>query len=267
MRTKERTVSSVARELREGDRPHRASGPWRFLTASLVLAMLYVGIHKAWLWAGANLMRSGWSYENPAEAYAREAAELTERSRPQEAVLDANVPRTVYLLGVDYGYLSWRMNGSSARASASAHGTGPDARMQGISARAGKLGIDGIRPLPANTHTEVAQLMQRLEADVDGVAGRVERVTSPRLRHVFMLGVHVGAELAGLETSKSVRPVDPMLIGKHGTLAGVPEPLWRLLARVSEGDRADALTRYQAAAVAVELNLGAGLSAEPPSQR
>jgi hypothetical protein len=113
-----------------------------------------------------------------------------------------------------------------------------------------------VERLPVRTAADFGQLTQRLEDDAGGVAKRVEHATSPRLRHLFMLGVHVGTELAALESAGHVVPIPASkLIGKHGTLAGVPEPLWRPLATLPQGEKAAALAGYRAAIGAVAKSL------------
>jgi len=76
--------------------------------------------------------------------------------------------------------------------------------------------------------------MRRIEDGPTGVAAKVEQATSPRLRHLFLLGAHAGSELARLAYLDDVSvPAPVILVGMHGVLAGVPEPLWRGLMQVS----------------------------------
>jgi len=68
--------------------------------------------------------------------------------------------------------------------------------------------------------------------------------------------VHVGTELAALESANDVMPIPASkLIGQHGTLASVPEPLWRPLARLPQGEKVDALAAYRAAIGALEKSV------------
>ena len=50
------------------------------------------------------------------------------------------------------------------------------------------------------------------------------------------------------------------LIGAHGTLASVPEPLWRPLTRLPNGDKTAALAYYRASADALDKSFAQGAS-------
>ena len=161
-----------------------------------------------------------------------------------------NYPSSVFELGILYGYLSQWLGG---------YGAQPEATMRELerpvehairrlNALAEALAVGHVERLPVRTAADFGHLTQRLENDEGGLATRIEQATSLRLRHLFMLGVHVGTEVAALESAKDVMPIPATkLIGKHGTLAGVPESLWRPLARLPQGDKAAALASYRAA--------------------
>ena len=245
----------TARQHRLDEPPGNWRERWRFLLATLVLTLLYLAIQEVWLWAALQLGRSGWTYDDPARIYAAEAATVAEQSKAREAALGPQHPRAVLELGILYGYLSLWLGG---------YGAQPEATMrelqrpvehaiQRLNALADALGIGPVERLPVRTAADFGQLTQRLEDDAGGVAKRVEQATSPRLRHLFMLGAHVGSELAALESATGVIPIPAsQLIGKHGTLAGVPEPLWRPLATLPQGEKAAAIAAYRAAIGAVE---------------
>jgi hypothetical protein len=162
--------------------------------------------------------------------------------------------RTVFEPGVLYGYVSDALlSGASV----------PEERISALTARvstnAERLGLGTVSPLTAAGEID---LTRRLEDDVGGVAARVDQRTSPRLRHLFMLGVHAGSELSRLEPRHEVLlPVRADLIGMHGTLAGLPEPLWRALTRVSIGDKP--LELYRAAVDALDRSLADDTSSRP----
>lgn len=241
---------AFARQNRSTGLPGTRRERWRFLAATLALTLLYLAIQEVWLWAALQLGRAGWTYDDPAKTYAVEAATIAEQSRAREAALGPGFPRAVLELGVLYGYLSQWLGG---------YGAQPDATMrdlqrpvehgiQRMNALAAVLEIGPVERLPVRTAADFGQLTQRLEDDAGGVATRVEQATTPRLRHLFMLGVHVGTELAALESANRVLPIPAAkLIGKHATLAGVAEPVWRPLARLPEGEKAAALARYREA--------------------
>jgi hypothetical protein len=245
----------AARQHRLDEPPGKWRERWRFLLATLVLTLLYLAIQEVWLWGALQLGRGGWIYDDPAQIYAAEAAIVAERSKAREAALGSQHPRAVLELGILYGYLSLWLGGYGAQPEAAMrelqrpveHG------IQRMNALAEALGIGPVERLPVRTMADFGQLTQRLEDDAGGVATRVEQATSPRLRHLFMLGAHVGTELAALESAGDVMPIPASkLIGKHGTLAGVPESLWRPLATLPQGEKAAAIAAYRAAIGAVE---------------
>jgi hypothetical protein len=57
------------------------------------------------------------------------------------------------------------------------------------------------------------------------------------------------------------------LMGMHGTLASVPEPLWRPLTRLPQGDKTAALAYYRAAADALDQSLAQGSSLPSPERK
>lgn len=255
----------AARQHRLAEPPGKWRERWRFLVATLVLTLLYLAIQEVWLLAALQLGRAGWTYDDPAQIYAAEAATVAEQSKAREAALGPQHRSAVLELGILYGYLSQWLGGYGAQPEATMrelqrpveHG------IQRLNALAEALGIGPVERLPVRTAADFGQLTQRLEDDAGGVATRVEQVTSPRLRHLFMLGVHAGTEVAALESANDVMPIPASkLIGKHGTLAGVPEPLWRPLARLPQGEKAAALASYRAAIGALDKSFGG--AAAPP---
>jgi hypothetical protein len=254
-------------------RPHRLDESpgswrvrWRFLLATLVLTLLYLAIQEVWLWTALQLGRTGWTYDDPAKTYATEAVTIAEQSKAREAALGPQHPRAVLELGVLYGYLSQWLGGYGAQPEATMRELQRpvERSIQRLNTLGEALGIGPVERLPVRTAADFGQLTQRLEEDAGGVADRVERATSPRLRHLFMLGVHVGTELAALESANDVMPIPASkLIGQHGTLASVPEPLWRPLARLPRGEKADALAAYRAAIGALEKSVA---GAAPPGR-
>jgi hypothetical protein len=126
------------------------------------------------------------------------------------------------------------------------------------------LGVGAVEPLPAHSVDDFIYCTDRLEEDVGGVAARVERVTSTRLRHLFMLGVHAGATRAGLDTRGDPLPPPVLLIGKHGTLFGMPKSLWHPLAQVPK-HRSTRLADYFTALQAVDGYLASDRSS--PGQK
>lgn len=218
--------------------PNRWRERRRFLLATLAITLLYLGIQAIWMQGAAELAHRGWTVNDPAPTYADEAAALADRSRPRETALPAGFSRQVFQLGYEYGYLSQWLGG---------YGQQPEDVMRQLSRPvemhqrhldelAGQLGVAPVERLPVRTAADFSRLTQRIEEDPTGVAGRIEQVGSPRLRHLFLLGAHVGTMNASLESPGDMTPIPAtQLIGMHATLAGVPENLWRPLGRVTRG--------------------------------
>ena len=250
-----------ARSTRQRDSGARWRARWRFLLATLVLATLYLALQGVWEWVAEKLMFRGWTWDDPAQTYAQNAADIAEQSKVREASLGANLRRATFDLGVQYGYLSeWRVSHrglppESFRASAERDLTG---NWEQLSAAARVLGLNIPDLIPKQAVGDELDLEHVLDNDSDGVAHRVELATSPRLRHVYMLGVFAGVQLGRFEPrNELLLPAPAGLIGMHGTLGGVPASLWRPLTRVDQGNRTEALSRYRAAVGAIQVYFAA----------
>lgn len=260
----DRTTADPAPALRGEAGGKRWRQRLRFLLATLTLTILYLAIQQAWMWGVGRLGRSGWTYDDPAQTYAAQAAEIAAQSKAREAGLGPQHPRTIFQLGIQYGYLSQWLGGYGAQPEATMRllARPVERNLEQLRAHADFLGIGPLEPLPVRTAADFGQLTQRLEDDAGAVAARIERVSSPRLRHLFMLGVHAGSQLATLDSRNDVLGLPAAgLIGKHGTLAAVPEPLWRPLTRLSAGDKAQVQADYRAACEALDQALAPGASA------
>ena len=238
------------------DRPTRWREPRRFLLATVAITLLYLGIQAFWMWGAAELAHVGWTVNDPARIYADEAADLAEKSRPREQGLDLHFPRRVFQLGFEYGYLSQWLGGYGQQpADIMAQLSRPvEAHIRRLDETAVLLGVAPVSRLPVRTAADFSGLTQRIEDDPDGVAGRIEQVGSPRLRHLFLLAAHVGTMSAALESPPGdLMPIPAsQLIGMHATLAGIPEALWRPLSRTSRGTPAEVRGDYNAAAAKLE---------------
>lgn len=232
----------------------------RFLLATLAVTLLYLGIQQVWMWGAAELAYRGWTINDPARIHADEAAQVAEQSQAREAALDPQFALRVFRLGYEYGYLSQWLGG---------YGPVPDEVMaqlarpvedhaRRLAELARQLGVAPVTRLPVHTAADFSGLTRRIEEDPAGVAARIEQVGSPRLRHLFLMAAHVGTEAAGLESPGDLLPIPAsQLIGMHATLAGLPEALWRPLARVTRGPPEKARGDYLAAVGALDAALAA----------
>jgi len=227
----------------------------RFVLAIVAITLLYLGIEKVWLWEASQLAHTGWTVNDPAETYAAEALEVTEKSRQREAALAPGFQQQVFQLGYEYGYLSQWLGGYLKQSDEVMRQLSRPvaAHTQRLNQLAEQLGVAPAARLPMQTVADFKRLTQRIEEDPSGLAGRVEQVGSPRLRHVFLLGAHVGTEAAGLESTGDLTAIPAAgLIGMHATLASIPESLWRPLARISRGTREEIRRDYHEAIARLE---------------
>jgi hypothetical protein len=95
----------------------------------------------------------------------------------------------------------------------------------------------------------------------------VERQLSPLLRHLYLLGAHVGGEMARVDDSGgrfALPPATP--IRRHAVLAGIDAAVWqRLIAEPRDEAPAQVVQRYRRAvdALAVELERLDNVDAPP----
>lgn len=194
-----------------GDRQARWRERRRFLAATAAITLLYLGVQAVWMWGAGQLAVRGWTLNDPARTYAAQAADVAARSRQAEAALAPTVPRQIFQLGFEYGYLSQWLGG---------YGDQPDqimellsrpvaAHIQRMNQLAGELGVAPVTRLSVRTAADFSQLNQRIEDDGAGVAARVERASSLRLRHLFLLAALVGTQAAALESRGDVVPIPP----------------------------------------------------------
>jgi hypothetical protein len=241
----------------------------RFLLATVAITLLYLGIQNLWMWGAAQLAHTGWTINDPAETYAAEAARVAAQSRQREANLDPQVPQRVFRLGYEYGYLSQWLGGYGQQTDADMEQLSrPVAEhIQRLNTLADQLGVAPASRLPVKTAADFSRLTQRLEEDPSGLAGRVEQAASPRLRHLFLFAAHVGTEAAALASPGDLTPIPATeLIGKHATLASIPEPLWRPLSLVSGGTQENIRHNYTNAMIEIDKALAAKPAEARPNE-
>jgi hypothetical protein len=75
--------------------------------------MLYLAIEQVWEWGVLKLMYTGWTHDDPAQKYAQQAAAIAEQSKAREAKLSVQHERIIFELGIQYGYVSDSLVGST----------------------------------------------------------------------------------------------------------------------------------------------------------
>jgi len=221
-----------------------ASEGARFLLATLTLSVMYLALQELWRWGGGTLARTGWTYADPMQEYSSEAAEIARQSAPREAGLAPGYAAAVFRLGISYGFLSMELTYTpeSTEAQPERARAIQDVR-QALTVDAQLLGLGAMEPLVPRTRADRVQLPARFENDDGAAASRVEAASSPRLRHLFVLGAYVGLTLSLLSHERGIPFSDAT--ARHAILAGVPEPLWRPLTRFNETEGTAVLSAYQ----------------------
>jgi hypothetical protein len=194
-----------------------------------------------------------------AERWAEEARTVAAESAEAERRLPSAHRLAAWRLGFDLGYASEWLGSVVA--------LGPDAQARTRSSVADRLrqaetiaealGIGSVQPLPMRTLEDFNRLPERIEADETGLAAALEKRLSPRHKHLFLFGMHVGSELfSALATAGEAIGPYRAKIGRHATLAGIPAELWQPVAEEPIGlEPAQASQRYRTAVEAVDAYL------------
>lgn len=239
---------------------NRFRGLPRFLLAAVVVAGLYVGLQETWL------LLSNWLVERrsiPTVALtgpiAAEAERVAQISAGREATLPLSHRRAAFRLGFDIGYIGGSLGFASV-------GRGLDAeqarqtlqsRLKESQRLATELGAGEASPLPIGSVQQYLHLSDVIESDVTGLAGRVEAATTPRHKHLYLMGAHVGLLTAQIDSAAALRngvwPTPNLKFARHAALAGASRSTWEPLLTVSGAtDDAHVASRYYAAVATFE---------------
>ena len=250
---------------------------WRVLAYSAAAALAFFALERLEFalfdLVGADRLLALTRSKTADDRLAAEARDLAERSR-SAAALPSGHRLAAFHLGYEIGWASEYVGlfaMSPARAQAQAAQIA-DAHIAIGREHARRIGIDGtlVAALPSRTLTDFVRLQERFEADENGVAARVEQRLTPIHRHLYLLGAHLGAESAKVESNGSEFALAPSAhIRLHATLAGIAPALWQPLAADAGGaSPAQVLERYRAALNALVADLSArdANDARHPSQ-
>jgi len=238
---------------------------WRVLAYSVALALAFIGLQRlelAMFSAFGTAEALDFIGAGPARDMARlavEAEQVASRSSAIAARPPAGHRSGTFRLGYDIGYASelvgsFVTSDAATRAQVATIGA---ARVAAARAQALSLGLGDVDMLPMRHAKDFIQLSDRLEDDENGLAARIEARLTPVHRHLYLLGAHVGAEAAKVESSGGKFALAPAsLIRRHATLAGVAPALWQPLAANARGETPDqVLGRYRAALGAIVAGL------------
>lgn len=242
---------------------HRARDGARFVTITIAITVIYLLLMHVNQRMFDALMGTG--FLDSQQRWADEARKVATASLKADRQLPPRRRHETWRLGFLLGFASeWVGSVVAFR---------PDARMRAHEAVADRLkqaeaiaqalGLASARMLPMRTLDDFNRLPDRIEADETGVAAEIEARLSPRHKHLFLLGMHVGAELCRVvATGGQVIGPDRQKIGRHATLAGIPAELWRPVAEEPSAlNPEEAAERYNSAVAALDAYLarGAGL--------
>ena len=236
----------------------------RFIGITVVLTVIYLLLMHADQRIFDMLVGTG--VFDAEERWAEEARTVAAASAEAERRLPPAHRLAAWRLGLSLGFASEWLGSAAA--------LGPDAQMKARASVADRLrqaetiaralGMSSVQPLQTRTLDDFSRLPDRIEADETGLAAAVEARLSPRHKHLFLLGMHVGAELCRVVATRGeVIGPDRTKIGRHSTLAGIPAELWQPVAEEPAGlDPEQAGARYRSAVEAVDAHLarGAGLT-------
>jgi hypothetical protein len=237
----------------------------RIIGITIVITVLYLLLQQVWL--GMTGLLSGKSFlERPTAAeLEQEAKRVAEASKAALQTAPASSRHDIWHLGFHLGYVS-EFVGSYAM---SAEEVQVKARqltepvLVEANRLAESLGLGSVSPLVTQTLDDFGRLTNRIEADETQLAERINRAYSPHHRHLFLLGMHLGAEAARIQGSGGKISLPPRAqIRRHATLTGIPPAIWEPLA-APPGYReqpSEVVTRYRNGLGA----LVASLSAAPP---
>lgn len=232
----------------------------RFVVATAALIGLYVGFDSAafWLFLQGSDLRSSHALGLGASQAAIDAVERA--SAPREAVLPPSHRLAVFDFGLRMGIAAAMAGqatspGFTAGQRAAAVREAQDFVDEGGLAHT-LLGAD-VRVLQSPDFAEWSRLPQRIEADEDGMAARIESATTLRHRHLYLLGMQIGRTVW---SPKGLREIlgEPLAeaVGSHAALAGLPKRLWEPLVYVQPvGTATERRARYEAAVEAVRQAL------------
>jgi len=243
----------------------RWSESWRVLAYSAALALAFIALQRlefallATFGTKDVLERIGAAPHDEAQL-AAEAGELAARSKALAAALPAGHRAATFRLGYEIGYAS-ELLGSFLTSDAAVRDRAAAivaAHVSVAQAQARALGVADVAALPMRSAAEFFALAERVEKDENGLAARIEARLTPVHRHLYLLGAHVGAEAAKIESSGGEFALAPAtLIRRHATLAGVAPALWQPLAADAQGETPDrVLARYRGAVNALAVALG-----------
>ena len=247
---------------------------WRVLVYTLVIALAFIALQRLQLavfnapGTAALLQRAGLLDADPQARLAQQAEQVAAASRDALQRLPRGHRLATLRLGYELGYTSQLVGvyamsppevQAAARQRAAPH---VDVARQ----QAQWLGLGEVDALPARSLREFTELGARYEADENGLAARVEKQLSPLHHHLYLLGAHLGGEMARVDDSGgrfALPPATP--IRRHAVLAGIESAAWQpLIVEPRDETPAQVVQRYHRAVDALAAEVGRMDGADAP---
>lgn len=237
----------------------------RIIGITIVITVLYLLLQHAWL--GMTGLLSGQSFlERPSAAeLEQQAKKVAEASKDALQTAPASSRHDIWHLGFHLGYVSefigsYAMSAEEVQAKARQL---TEPILLEANRLAQTLGLGSVKPLVTQNLDDFGRLTNRIEADETQLADRIARAYSLHHRHLFLLGMHLGAEAARIQGTGGSLSLPPRAqIRLHATLTDIPPAIWEPLA-APPGYReqpSEVVARYRNGLGA----LVASLSAAPP---
>jgi hypothetical protein len=240
----------------------------RMLVATIALTLLYIGLQELLLRSAPLLFPGGRMTTVFQRDLEQEASRVAEVSAAREAQLTAEHRVAAWWLGVHLGYLSQYLGsfGSSDTPVRQQAYAASEKRIAAAQDLAALLGIGPVHPLESSTAAQFSGLTARIEADAGGVGARIEERTTPRHKHLYLMGMHVGMTRASMQGDGWRRIIVPgQHIARHGALAGFSREQWEPLTRLPRGaTQAEVIQSYEAAERVIQQAI---LSADFPAKQ
>ncbi len=239
---------------------------WRVLAYTLAIALGFIALERAQMalfslpGTARVLQRMGWLDADPTAKLREQAEQVATASRDALQRLPQGHRLATLRLGYGLGYTSqlvgvYAMSPPAMQAAARQRA---EPVLAAARQQAQALGLGEMDALPARSLREFAELGARYEADENGQAARVEAQLSPLHRHLYLLGAHVGGEMARVHDSGGQFALPPATpIRRHAVLAGIDAAVWQpLIVEPRDETPAQVLQRYQRAVDALAAELG-----------
>jgi hypothetical protein len=249
----------------------------RVLAATLAISLGFIALERLQMalftapGTAGFLQRIGWLDADPAAKLQHEAEQVAATSRDAMQRLPRGHRLATVRMGFELGYTSqlvgvYAMSPPEVQAAARQRA---EPHMAAARQQAQWLGLGEVEALPARSLREFTELGARYEADANGLAARVEQQLSPLHRHLYLLGTHLGGEMARVDDSDgrfALPPATP--IRRHAVLAGIDGAVWQpLIVEPRDETPAQVVQRYRRAVDALAVELERLDAADTPATR